>query len=257
LTYNEEDYIGKNISSVRSQTYQNFEHIIIDDCSTDSTPEVVKLLLYEKAVLKEHKINRGIDFLISNYNEALRYATGDYGILLDGDDYLLPNALETFRRVLEPGMSLCFGRCGNLVDGKIIILPNVKELSSEELFQKFFYEDYFYTPATTFSIPILKEIGGLQGYKGVFHVTFLLLCTHGKFKHIRNVIGMRTIRRDSVSFHTSLKKAYEETERSYILNGLDKLTDMNRVRRHWRFNLWKDRLVRLKYKARFYCARLK
>ncbi len=92
--YNKEKYIEATLESVIKQTFQEFELLIVDDCSTDSSVSIVKEFFkrhprpYE---LIELNINKGIGY--GRYF-AERHATTKYMMFLDSDDILYPNAIE-------------------------------------------------------------------------------------------------------------------------------------------------------------------
>lgn len=89
--YNIEKYINKCIDSIINQNYDNYEIIIVNDGSTDSS--LIKLGKYKKInnILVLTKENGGLS---SARNYGLKYAKGDYVWLVDGDDYIEPNSLE-------------------------------------------------------------------------------------------------------------------------------------------------------------------
>jgi len=89
--FNCEKYINDFVKSIISQTYQNWELIIIDDCSTDLTYE--RLAQHEDARIKlfRNDINCG---LTKNLNKALEIASGEYVIRMDGDDIALPTRFQ-------------------------------------------------------------------------------------------------------------------------------------------------------------------
>jgi len=91
--YNASKYIGATIDSVIAQTYQNWELIIVNDCSKDNTVEVVqKYANYEPRIrLIDHETNVGV---ACARNTALDAATGDYIAFLDSDDMWMPEKLE-------------------------------------------------------------------------------------------------------------------------------------------------------------------
>jgi len=91
-SYNTARFIGETINSVLSQTYTNWELIIVDDCSTDNTDEVVGSFLSDERIryLKNEK-NSGAAV---SRNYALREAKGKWIAFLDSDDIWLPEKLE-------------------------------------------------------------------------------------------------------------------------------------------------------------------
>ena len=80
-------FIGKTIESVQNQTYQNWEMIIVDDCSTDNTDEVVDGYLSDKRI-KYIKNEKNSGAAVSR-NRALREAKGKWITFLDSDDLWL------------------------------------------------------------------------------------------------------------------------------------------------------------------------
>lgn len=91
-SYNTGRFISETIDSVLAQTYENWELIIVDDCSTDNTDEVVQKYLSDHRVkyLKNEK-NSGA---AASRNRALREAEGKWIAFLDSDDLWSPNKLD-------------------------------------------------------------------------------------------------------------------------------------------------------------------
>ena len=92
-SYNTAGFIAETIRSVQSQTYPNWEMIIVDDCSSDNTDEVVKPFLADDKRIKYLKNERNSGAAISR-NKALRMAQGKWVAFLDSDDLWLPEKLE-------------------------------------------------------------------------------------------------------------------------------------------------------------------
>lgn len=91
-SYNTANYIGKSIESVLNQTYQNWELIIVDDCSVDNTDEIVNKFLKDKRI-KYLKNNKNNGAAISR-NRAIKKARGKYIAFLDSDDLWEKNKLK-------------------------------------------------------------------------------------------------------------------------------------------------------------------
>ena len=91
--YNQPECIKKAVESVLNQTVKCFEVIVVDDCSTDSTPKVLKALSENHPEMKviRHQKNGSSH---ATRCTGVESASGQYVIFLDGDDYLFPNALE-------------------------------------------------------------------------------------------------------------------------------------------------------------------
>lgn len=91
-SYNTAKYIGESIKSVQAQTYENWELIIVDDCSTDETDSAVKPFLSDERI-RYLKNSRNSGAAVSR-NYALREAKGKWIAFLDSDDLWLPDKLE-------------------------------------------------------------------------------------------------------------------------------------------------------------------
>lgn len=100
-TYNQEQFISESIESVINQTYKNWELIIGDDSSTDTTHIIAKE--YEKShagkikVLQNSK-NLGIT---KNSNKTLKYCQGKYVAFTAGDDIFMPKKIERQVALME------------------------------------------------------------------------------------------------------------------------------------------------------------
>ena len=91
-SYNTAEYIAESIQSVLSQSYTDWELIVVDDCSTDNTDEVVdKFLLDERIRYLKNDVNSGAAV---SRNRALREARGKWIAFLDSDDLWEPLKLE-------------------------------------------------------------------------------------------------------------------------------------------------------------------
>jgi len=90
-SYNTAKFIEESIESVLQQTYKNWEMIIVDDCSTDETDEIVKK--FNDARIKYVKNDRNSGAAISR-NKALLQAKGRWIAFLDSDDVWEPEKLE-------------------------------------------------------------------------------------------------------------------------------------------------------------------
>ena len=91
-SWNTAAFIGESIQCVIDQTYQNWELIIVDDCSTDDTNEVVKPYLVDSRIKYLHNDSNSGAALTRNY--AMREAQGEWIAFLDSDDLWAPEKLE-------------------------------------------------------------------------------------------------------------------------------------------------------------------
>lgn len=90
-SFNTEKYINYSINSVLGQTYKNFELIIVDDCSSDNSVDVIKKYDDPRIKLIVNKCNKGAAF---SRNIALIKSRGEWIAFLDSDDIWEPKKLE-------------------------------------------------------------------------------------------------------------------------------------------------------------------
>lgn len=97
-TYNRAELLGRSIQSVLSQTYTDFELLIIDDCSKDNTGELVKSLSDERIRYHRNDHNMG---LAGAKNVGVSLAKGEFLAFQDDDDEWLPDKLMRLMEVWE------------------------------------------------------------------------------------------------------------------------------------------------------------
>ena len=85
--YNSADTIARSITSVLSQSYHDFECVVVDDRSTDSTAEKVEAFTDGRIRIVRNESNIGF---IANHNECLRHAHGELIQFVHDDNWLLP-----------------------------------------------------------------------------------------------------------------------------------------------------------------------
>lgn len=97
-SYNHEKFVGFFIESVLKQTLEDFELIIVDDCSSDNNVNEILKFKDSRIKLLQHTYNQGINAAL---NTAFENANGEYLVFCASDDMLTPNALEVICKVLD------------------------------------------------------------------------------------------------------------------------------------------------------------
>lgn len=108
--YNVEAYIEQCLTSLVNQTYKDIEIILVNDCSTDGTMEIVNRFEDERIKAVNHNHNLGAGWA---RRTGIQHATGDYVITIDGDDWvsedfiekLAENAKETDADIVSGGIT--------------------------------------------------------------------------------------------------------------------------------------------------------
>ncbi|WP_202703177.1 glycosyltransferase [Flavobacterium sp. UGB4466] len=112
LCYNHEKFVIESLCSVISQDYGIVELIIVDDCSTDNSENIIKewLVNYPQVTFIVNETNLGNT---KSFNKALKLAQGNYIIDLAADDVLLPNCvslqIKTFKESAYKNLGIVYG----------------------------------------------------------------------------------------------------------------------------------------------------
>jgi glycosyltransferase involved in cell wall biosynthesis len=131
-TYNREKLLPKCIESVTAQTCQNWEHIIIDDGSSDQSQQVIqKYMLSDDRIRCSKHSNRGQSLSL---NVGLAMAAGTYVCILDSDDYYLPNHIESRLRYMQAHPEVDFLHGGFIVIGDEYVVDTTNSNKRISLF---------------------------------------------------------------------------------------------------------------------------
>lgn len=122
--YNSEAYLKEAIDSILAQTFIDFELVIIDDGSTDSSAKII--LSYNDPRIKyfKNETNKGLVFSL---NRAVNEATGNYIARMDADDISLPERLEKQLAYLKKGNAALVASRVKLIDAGGKPMPDWKE----------------------------------------------------------------------------------------------------------------------------------
>ena len=115
--YNREEYISQAIDSVLSQTFTDYELIVVDDGSSDRTPDVLRS--YGARIKVVRQANQGPEVA---RNIGASMANGEYLAFLDSDDLFLPCALATYDKIIMAfdSPALILGAMGYFMQGQDI-----------------------------------------------------------------------------------------------------------------------------------------
>lgn len=140
--YNGEEYLNAALQSIRNQTYQDYEIVFIDNCSTDNSASIA-MSFGEK--LKYYKTNRTIP-LGAGRNYALEKCVGEYIAFLDCDDLWVPDKLKVQTVIMDenPTCSMTTSNIYmlNMIDGTRSVA--LKETERKKLDFEKFAIDYKY-----------------------------------------------------------------------------------------------------------------
>ena len=119
--YNGEDYLEETMESILAQTYQNWECIVINDCSTDQTAEILESYAKRDPRVKVYHNETNLR-LPATLNRALDLAEGEYVARMDADDICRKDRLEKQVAFMDahPELALCSCRLMNMPPDQII-----------------------------------------------------------------------------------------------------------------------------------------
>ena len=124
--FNTEKYIGKAIESVLSQTYIDFELILVDDASTDNTYSICEEYAKKDKRIRLYKNEKNLG-MMPNWNQALKYINGKYWAKLDADDWWEENFIQDCYNIISNNENIGMV-CGRYIyiDENDNIIPNTE-----------------------------------------------------------------------------------------------------------------------------------
>lgn len=224
--YNSASYVTPTINSVLEQTYQNFEIVLVDDCSKDNTVDVIAEFIKKDNRVKYYKqpVNKGA---AEARNRGMNEAKGQYIAFLDSDDLWAPEKLEKQIKLMTD-KSASFVFCaydwvdekGDFVKGKINIKPVVfyKDLMTKTListptviYDRFVLGNKSMPLRRTgqdyaFWLVLLRETNAFGIDEALVHVRRRSgSLSKNKFQHLRDIwetqTGLEGINKVSAAFH--------------------------------------------------------
>ncbi|HRF70488.1 MAG TPA: glycosyltransferase family 2 protein [Candidatus Pelethenecus sp.] len=154
--YNASKYIGKAIISVIKQNYSNLELIIIDDCSSDNTSEIIQQFQknYENIVYIKMENNSGV---AKTRNKGLSIASGQYIAFLDSDDVWLEDKLTKQINIFKENKGIPFTYTAiNIINEKDEIVKKAKRIKTKATYKILLKNTY----VATSTVIIDREVTG-------------------------------------------------------------------------------------------------
>lgn len=108
--YNGETYLKEAIESVKNQTFKDWELIVINDCSTDSTGEILAELALTDSRIKVYTNEVNLR-LPASLNKAVSFCSGKYIARMDADDICLPDRFEKQYTFMEQHQDIALSSC--------------------------------------------------------------------------------------------------------------------------------------------------
>lgn len=179
--YNGEKFILKAIESIKKQTYKNWELLIANDASTDSTKEILKKIKTKKIRIINFKKNIGQHKAI---NYLLNISKGKYIAVLDSDDVASANRLQAQLNEMNKDSKLILvASFFKKIDDKNRIIKNVELVYNQEVFKKIFpVRNIICFSTIMFKKEVLKKVKFLSNYYDYSNDYFFLLKIFLRYK---------------------------------------------------------------------------
>lgn len=151
-----EEYLRQSIESILSQTYENFELIIVDDASTGLDVDVIKSYADERIIFIQNESNRHISYTL---NRGLKMARGKYIARMDSDDYSIPRRIEKQVAFLEnrPDIDVLCAKAAFFGDKRGIYATGIR--NAEQMKAAVFFGCPIIHPSVMFRTSFLKAHG--------------------------------------------------------------------------------------------------
>ena len=98
--YNYAQFIRQALESALEQTYDNIEIIVVDDCSTDNSVEIIEEYVSKSDKIKFYQNPKNLG-VVASHNRCVELANGEYIVVLSSDDYLHPDFVKDSVEYLE------------------------------------------------------------------------------------------------------------------------------------------------------------
>ena len=201
--YNTADYVAEAIDSVLAQDYRPLELMVIDDGSTDATPEILQRYADRPEVLLLHQDNAGQKVA---RNKGLRHATGEYVCFCDSDNAWLPG--RTTRQVAlmedDPEVIVAYGDVQFIDDAGNDLPTPVVRRHSGRISGKLLANNFVTFNTVIARREAIDRIGGFDETvtMGDDYDLLLRLSALGPFRHVAETLARYRIRPGQLSQRT-------------------------------------------------------
>lgn len=143
-TYNGEKYLREQLDSILNQTYKNFELIACDDCSSDSTVQILNEYAAKDSRIKVFVNEKNLGFK-KNFEKAISLCSGDYIALSDQDDVWANDHIEKLYSIIENkslacGNSIMIDENGNSLGKRLNEVEGLFNFNADTILYKIFFD---------------------------------------------------------------------------------------------------------------------
>lgn len=212
--YNVAPYVERCLYSALNQSYENIELVLVDDCGTDNSMNIVsevveKYVGNKKILLFKHEHNLGLS---AARNTGIKNATGDYLLFLDSDDEIPLNAVELLLEATNENPDFVIGNIKVLGSDKFSFYFSIPSgvIQGNELILDSFIKDKWYSMAVN---KLIKKEFLLNHHlffkEGILHEdelwSFILATKANKMSVVKDYTYHYYIRNDSITGKISIR----------------------------------------------------
>ena len=208
--YNGEKYLAQAVDSVLSQTFKDFEFIIIDDCSIDRTSEILQDYHKQDSRIKliRKNENKGFKGFVENLNIGLREAKGIYIARMDADDICVKDRLEKQVKFLDENPeTFLVGSSMYLIDENGTQTKILRAIPDFENIKK----------RTRIDNPMFHPAIMFRNIEGLFYRDKMYACEDFDF-HLRNITENRKLENISepLLYYRILEKSISRAGNTFV-----------------------------------------
>jgi len=212
--YNVAPYVERCLYSALNQSYENIELVLVDDCGTDNSMNIVsevveKYVGNKKILLFKHEHNLGLS---AARNTGIKNATGDYLLFLDSDDEIPLNAVELLLEATNENPDFVIGNIKVLGSDKFSFYFSIPSgvIQGNELILDSFIKDKWYSMVVN---KLIKKEFLLNHHlffkEGILHEdelwSFILATKANKMSVVKDYTYHYYIRNDSITGKISIR----------------------------------------------------
>lgn len=159
-------FLSECLESVLTQTYPNFEVIVLNDASPEPIKNLVQKYEDSRIIYYENECNVGAKDIVRNWNKCLSLANGDYIICIGDDDRLKGNCLAEYNRLISihPGIGLLHGWTEIINEKSEVTNLSSHRCEYESAMSLLWHRTFLYSRQFIgdfcFKTSVLKQIGG-------------------------------------------------------------------------------------------------
>jgi glycosyltransferase involved in cell wall biosynthesis len=208
--YNVAPFIRVAIESIISQTYRDFEFVIVDDHSRDGTWDIIReyALKDSRIITIRNERNLGIS---ASCNTGVGYARGEYIVRMDADDWSYPTRLEKQIEHMDryPEVVVSGGTMEVCDKNLNVLNKRTYRLTDEEIRKNIFYFNPFCHPATIYRTDALRKTKGYSKLRTALdYELYFQLGLVGNFSNLPDTLIKYRVNKGSISISRAREQEF-------------------------------------------------